>query len=216
MAAVVAQFAAPPLMPLLMAASASISPQASSLMSVFSITGLVLALPAGVILSRTGPVTTGALALVSVVVGSVLGAATLDYAVLLASRLIQGVGVGLVGVTAPAVVAASFAPERRGMPMGIWAMWVPVGGLLMYAVAPPLAAAAGWQAAWWLAAAAALAALVAWVGVLSRGLPAGTVGGARNRRRGALAHPRSGSRSPAVTSGSSPRPSACSPRARAA
>ena len=53
-AAVMAQFAAPPLMPLLMDAFGIDLAQASSLMSVFSITGLVLALPAGLILGRFG------------------------------------------------------------------------------------------------------------------------------------------------------------------
>ncbi len=171
-AAVIAQFAAPPLMPLLMADFGIDLAQASSLMSVFSITGLVLSLPAGVILGRFGAVTTGAVALGSVVLGSAMAALAPEFGVLLASRLVQGVGVGLIGVTAPAVVAATFAPERRGTPMGIWAMWVPVGGLLMYLLAPALAAAAGWQAAWWFCAAVALVAGVLWVLVLATGLPA--------------------------------------------
>jgi len=171
-AAVLAQFAAPPLMPLLMDDFGIDLAQASSLMAVFSITGLVLALPAGIILGRFGPVVTGGVALGSVVLGSVMGALAPDYTILLISRLVQGVGMGLIGVTAPAVVAASFAPERRGTPMGIWAMWVPLGGLLMYNIAPALAAGSGWQAAWWLAAAVALVAGVAWVVVLATGLPA--------------------------------------------
>ena len=171
-AAVIAQFAAPPLMPLLMAEFGIDLAQASTLMSVFSVTGLVLALPAGVILGRFGPVVTGAVALGSVVLGSAMGALAPDYAILLASRLVQGVGVGLIGVTAPAVVAAAFPPERRGTPMGIWATWMPLGGLLMYNVAPVLAALGGWQAAWWFAGAVGLAALVLWVVVLATGLPA--------------------------------------------
>jgi MFS family permease len=171
-AAVLAQFAAPPLMPLVMADFGIDLAQASSLMSVFSVTGLVLALPAGIILGRFGPVATGAVALASVVLGSALGALAPDYAVLLTSRLVQGTGVGLIGVTAPAVVAATFPPERRGTPMGIWAMWVPLGGLLMYYLAPPLAATAGWRAAWWLAGGLALVAGVVWVVVLATGLPA--------------------------------------------
>lgn len=170
-AAVLAQFAAPPLMPLLMEDFGIDLAQASSLMSVFSITGLVLALPAGIILGRFGAVVTGAVALGSVVLGSAIGALAPDYTILLVSRLVQGVGVGLIGVTAPAVVAATFAPEHRGTPMGIWAMWVPLGGLLMYNLAPALAASYGWQAAWWLAGGVALVAGVLWVAVLATELP---------------------------------------------
>ena len=167
-AAVMAQFAAPPLMPILMDQFGIGIAEASSLMSIFSITGLLLALPAGLVLQRFGPLVTGAVAMLSVIAGSVLAATTTEYAVLLLSRAVQGVGVGLIGVTAPAVVAAAFPPERRGMPMGIWAMWVPVGGLLMYLVAPTLAAAYGWAAVWWLAAAVAAVGLVAYAVVLRR------------------------------------------------
>ncbi|HYO41989.1 MAG TPA: MFS transporter [Candidatus Limnocylindrales bacterium] len=170
-AAVIAQFAAPPLMPLLMEAFGIDLAQASTLMSVFSVTGLVLALPAGVILGRFGPVVTGVVALGSVVAGSAMGAVAPDYTILLFSRLVQGVGMGLIGVTAPAIVAATFAPERRGTPMGIWATWVPLGGLIMYNVAPVLAATGGWQAAWWFAGAVALVAGVLWVVVLAAWLP---------------------------------------------
>lgn len=167
-AAVMAQFAAPPLMPVLMDQFGIGITEASSLMSIFSITGLLLALPAGLVLQRFGPLVTGAVAMLSVIAGSVLAATTTEYAVLLLSRAVQGVGVGLIGVTAPAVVAAAFPPERRGLPMGVWAMWVPVGGLLMYLVAPTLAAAYGWAAVWWLAAAVAAVGLVAYAVVLRR------------------------------------------------
>jgi MFS family permease len=167
-AAVMAQFAAPPLMPILMDQFGVGIGEASSLMSIFSITGLLLALPAGLVLQRFGPLVTGAIAMLSVIAGCVLAATTDDYGVLLISRAVQGVGTGLIGVTAPAVVAAAFPPERRGTPMGIWAMWVPVGGLIMYLVAPTLAAAYGWAAAWWLAAAVAAVGLVAYTVVLRR------------------------------------------------
>jgi MFS family permease len=140
-------------------------------MSVFSVTGFVLALPAGAVLARFGPVGTGAAAMVGVAAGSAIGALAPTYDVLLAGRLIQGVGVGLIGVVAPAVVAMTFPPDRRGVPMGIWAMWVPVGGLLMYLLAPPLGAAGGWQLAWWFACGAGLVALAVYIVVLATLLP---------------------------------------------
>jgi predicted MFS family arabinose efflux permease len=195
-AAVIAQFAAPPLMPLLMDDFGIDLAQASTLMSVFSVTGLILALPAGVILGRFGAVVTGGVALASVVVGSAVGALAPDYSILLLGRLVQGVGVGLIGVTAPAVVAATFPPERRGTPMGIWATWVPLGGLLMYTVAPVLAGAGGWQAAWWFAGGTALVAMVAWVMVLAAGLPARTGPASASSEAPGVTHP--GGHAPAI------------------
>ena len=190
--AVMAQFAAPPLMPVLMGAFGIDIAQASSLMSVFSITGLLLALPAGLVLGRFGPLTAGLVAVGSVVAGSVLAASAADYGVLLAGRAVQGIGTGLVGVTAPAVVAAAFPPERRGMPMGVWAMWVPIGGLLIYLIAPSLATAAGWQAVWWLTAVLAAATGLGWFAVLGAAGLRGDAAAGGSRAARALADLRAG------------------------
>ena len=65
-------------------------------------------------------------------------------------------GIGLIGVIAPATIAMWFPLARQGVPMGIWATWVPVGSVLMYNLAPALAAARGWQAVWWLGASTSL------------------------------------------------------------
>lgn len=165
-AAVMAQFAAPPVMPLLISGLGLDLGQASAIMSVFSVTGLVLALPAGLALSRFGTIATGAAAMAAVIFGSLLGAAVPSYPVLLLGRAAQGVGVGLIGVVAPAIVADAFPPRRRGAAMGIWSMWVPVGGLLMYIIAPAIAEPLGWRPVWLFVAAAGLVSLLVYVGVL--------------------------------------------------
>jgi len=54
------------------------------------------------------------------------------------------------GVAAPATIAMWFPPDRQGMPMGIWATWVPVGSVAVYNLAPALAPSLGWQAVWWI------------------------------------------------------------------
>ncbi len=68
----------------------------------------------------------------------------------------RGAGIVLVAVVAPSVIANVFPADEAGVPMGIWATWAPVGGLMMFIVAPWLAEAGGWQVAWWYTAAAAL------------------------------------------------------------
>jgi nitrate/nitrite transporter NarK len=71
---------------------------------------------------------------------------------LLTSRVIEGIGMGLIAVVAPAVIAVWFPPEKQGTPMGIWATWVPVGTVIMMLLAPRLGLAAGWQSVWWVGA----------------------------------------------------------------
>ena len=150
------QFKVPPIMPVLMQELGIDLARAGSLMSVIALVGLILALPAGILLQRIGPRASGLLALGFMVAGAALGALAGSYNNLLASRVVEGVGIGLIGVIAPATIAMWFPLARQGVPMGIWATWVPVGSVLMYNLAPALAAARGWQAVWWLGAGFAL------------------------------------------------------------
>lgn len=150
----------PPLMPVLMNAFEITLSQAGLLMSVFSITGLILALPTGIILQKIGPKATGLIALGSLVAGSSLGVLSGSMGLLLTSRVIEGMGMGLIAVVAPAVIALWFPPEKQGTPMGIWATWVPVGSVLMLLLAPRMSDALGWQSVWWFGAAFALVVLL--------------------------------------------------------
>ena len=141
----------PPLMPVMMNAFNLTLVEAGLLMSVFAITGFILALPAGIILGKIGPKITGLLALGCLAAGSALGALAPNVNILLASRVIEGTGMGLIAVVAPAILAMWFPPQNQGTPMGIWATWVPVGSLIMYLLAPAMSATTGWQSVWWFA-----------------------------------------------------------------
>jgi len=146
------QFKVPPLMPVLMEAFKLSLGQAGMLMSVFALTGLILALPAGVIMQKLGPKTAGLIAVGSLALGSALGVISGSAGMLLFSRVIEGVGMGLIAVVAPASIAMWFPRDKQGLPMGLWATWVPVGSLIMYNLAPALVTNAGWQAVWWFGA----------------------------------------------------------------
>ena len=154
------QFKVPPMMPPLMESFQLDLSMAGLLMSIFAVTGFILALPAGFILQRLGPKAAGLIAAGCTVIGAVVGALSPSTGLLLASRVIEGIGMGLIVVVAPAIVGMWFPAERRGTPMGIWATWVPVGRIIMYNVAPALGTAIGWQAVWWFGAAFALVAFV--------------------------------------------------------
>ena len=79
----------------------------------------------------------------------------------------EGIGMGLLGVVAPASIAMWFPQEKQGAPMGIWATWVPTGSLAMYILAPALGTSAGWQAVWWVGAGFTLVVMLAY-GLLMR------------------------------------------------
>ena len=154
------QFKVSPVMPVLMEAFGLDLSSAGYLMSVFAITGFVLALPAGIIIQKLGLKVAGLIATGCLMVGSVIGALSTTAGLMMVSRVIEGVGMGLIAVVAPAAIAIWFPPEKQGTPMGIWATWVPVGSVVMFLLAPALTEAINWQAVWWFGAAFALLAMI--------------------------------------------------------
>ncbi len=170
------QFKVPPIMPLLMDALGLSVSGAGLLMSVYAVTGLILALPAGFILQRVGFRVTGLIAGGSIVLGGILGALSQSTGSLLASRVIEGAGTSFMAVLAPALIAQWFAASKRGTAMGIWSAWVPLGTAATLIVAPPLAQAAGWRAVWWLGVIYALVVTVLYL-VVARPAPQVAAGG---------------------------------------
>lgn len=138
----------PPILPILMEAWGLSVGRAGLLMSLYAVTGLLLALPAGFIFQRVGYRWTGMLAGGSIALGAGLGALSPNLDVLLLGRVIEGIGTGFVAVMAPAVIGPWF-PRHRGIALGFWATWVPVGLLTMLLAAPALAEWRGWRSVWW-------------------------------------------------------------------
>jgi MFS family permease len=150
----------PPILPVLMDEFQMSLSLSGGLMSVFALTGVILALPTGFILQRIGPKITVLIAVGSLVVGSALGAVATTAPALLISRVIEGIGLGLVAVAAPAIIAMWFPDDRQGAPLGIWATWLPFGSIVTAVLAPRLAVSQGWQSVWWLGTVLALTAFV--------------------------------------------------------
>jgi predicted MFS family arabinose efflux permease len=78
---------------------------------------------------------------------------------LLAGRGIEGFGVVLITVAAPTLIASLSRREDMGLSMGVWALWMPVGSVLMLGLAPWLLASFGWRGLWAVSGLAALSVL---------------------------------------------------------
>ncbi|MEE8378894.1 MAG: MFS transporter [Gammaproteobacteria bacterium] len=67
---------------------------------------------------------------------------------LIAARCIEGFGVILVIVSAPTLISNLSRDSDIGLSMGIWALWMPTGGLIVLTIAPSLLPFYGWRLLW--------------------------------------------------------------------
>ena len=120
------------------------------LMTCVSLIGIVLAFPAAFICRKLGLRWTITIATLGVIVGGLIPAlAGTNITALYIGRFIEGLGIGLVGVSAPTLITLWFPDKTRGVMLGLWCCWVPLSITLDALVTPSIAAASGWQGVFW-------------------------------------------------------------------
>ncbi len=130
-------------------------------MSMFTLIGAVLAFPAGGIFAKLGAKKSLVITAISLIVGAAGGALATNATMMLVTRFIEGIGMGLISVVGPAAVASIIPVRKQGLAMGIWSVWFPAGVVLAMNVTPMVYALGGtWRANWWLSAILAAVALV--------------------------------------------------------
>ena len=137
---------------------------AGLLSSIFSVMGIAMAFPAAMIVNRFGVKKTCFFSLLSGTLGVLLGMTAQNVALLIFSRVLEGVGAGLISIAAPMTISSWFPPEKQGFPLGIWASWQLVAQALCFVAGAPLTERFGWRGVWrlsllFLAAAAVLCVL---------------------------------------------------------
>lgn len=129
-------------------------------LSVFNVLGMSIAVLVGGLAERIGRARMVGLGFASIMAGSALGALAPDLAVLMASRLVEGVGFVAITVALPYAMVAASAPRDQGMVLGIWSIYHPTGMAATMLLAPVALQSVGWRGLWWII--AALVPLVAW------------------------------------------------------
>ncbi len=156
---------------------------AAILSAYFGAYALVL-LPGGALVDRFGARRLALVGLGVFAVGAGAGALVSSIGALIASRVVQGVGAGLVSPAALAGAVSGFPPERRGSALGIWGASAGISNLLGPLLGGLLTVAFGWRANWWALVPLALiaaAGIVRCVPRVVQGEGAGTVGYTVNR-----------------------------------
>jgi MFS transporter, DHA2 family, methylenomycin A resistance protein len=133
----------------------------------FGAYALVL-LPGGELVDRFGARRLALVGLGLFALGAGLGAIASSIGALVATRVIQGAGAGLVSPAALAGAVSGFPPERRGSALGIWGASAGVSNLIGPLLGGLLTVWLGWRADWWALVPLALIAALA----IARQVPA--------------------------------------------
>lgn len=105
--------------------------QMSFLMSLNGYVGFVLAFFAASIIVKFGTKKATLMVLICALVGAVISAFAQTYELLVVGRLIEGVGYSCIGTVIPVLFSEWFPPSKRGVPNGIFSVWVPLGSLFI-------------------------------------------------------------------------------------
>ena len=114
-------------------------------MSVVVIPGIILALPAGLVINRYGFRMLGFVSIVSVTIGNLLTALANGFAMALVGRFIVGVGGAFLVVGSPIFITQWFEHRDMGKAMGMYGMNMPVSIILAFPIAAALSQAGGWR-----------------------------------------------------------------------
>lgn len=135
--------------------------QAGFLLSLVQLAGMTLGLLVGLMADRLGPRRVMLAGLLLLAAGSALGALAPNVSVLLATRVLEGMGFLLAVLPAPGLLRqrVHHAPTLSRS-LGWWGAYMPLGTALALLLGVPLLSAVGWRWAWLLLALLSLLAAV--------------------------------------------------------
>ena len=159
----------PPLMSSLQVEFGVNDAQAGLLMSMAVVPGIILALPAGVVMNTYGFRSLGFLSTVSVAVGSLTTALASNFLAALLGRFILGVGGTFLIVGSPTIVPQWFSHDELGKAMGIYGTNMPVAIIIAFPAATVLGQNFGWRCPFYVGAAVSLVAALIFVAAVREG-----------------------------------------------
>nr|WP_272890585.1 MFS transporter [Stutzerimonas stutzeri] len=130
--------------------------QAGWLTGIFALLGLLGGAPAGAVVVAVGGRRTMLLGLGITALAGAAGSVAPSFAILLASRLLEGLGFLLIIVAGPAILERLMTGVERDKAFSLWSCFMPCGMALVMLAGPFFS---GWQWLWWTS--SALAALAA-------------------------------------------------------
>lgn len=158
----------PPALPALQADLGLSLVQSGFLLSMVQLAGLTLAVFMGLLADSMGLKRSMVRGLVLLALASAVGGLATSVPVLLVCRALEGLGLLLVALPAPALIRRLVPPAQLAGMLGVWGAYMPTGTALALLLGPLFIPAWGWPAWWWLFAGVSLG-MAAWV---ARTIPA--------------------------------------------
>jgi len=144
----VSQLKIPPIVPLIAASLNITVSRVGWLMALFTIAGIVLAIPGGSIMSKLGPKRLLIFLMGCVTIGNFLGAKANNFNLLLVSRSIEGIAFSMIMTVSIYIIQAIFSDGGAGLAVGIYNTFFPASSFLTLNTCRPIAAALGYSSLW--------------------------------------------------------------------
>jgi predicted MFS family arabinose efflux permease len=119
----------------------------SIILAVVALMGALGAMPVSMFMRRLGTRRALIFGLVAIGFGSAIGAAASGAAILILSRVIEGLGLLATVLVIPHLLQQVVAPRDRDVMLAIWGSYMPVGTVLMLLLGPALPEI-GWRTLW--------------------------------------------------------------------
>lgn len=138
-------FAVPPLVETLRTTFALSNLAIGLLMGAIAVPAIVLSIPFGAAIDRWPPRAAGLAGLAAMLVGAVAFAAAPGYSVLLAGRLLFGVGALLMNLLLARLISMAFAGRELALAMGLFTGTYAAAMIVLFSLHPWLRATLGWR-----------------------------------------------------------------------
>ena len=152
----------PPALPALQAELGLSLVQSGFMLSMVQLAGLTLAVFMGLLADGMGLKRSMVRGLLLLALASGVGGLSTSVPMLLVCRALEGMGLLLVALPAPALIRRLVPAQQLAGMLGVWGAYMPTGTALALLVGPLFIPAWGWAAWWWLFAAVSLA-MAVWI-----------------------------------------------------
>ncbi|OED43076.1 hypothetical protein AB833_04640 [Chromatiales bacterium (ex Bugula neritina AB1)] len=121
---------------------------AATLVSSYSTVSMFSALLLGILVSRYGSFRIGGCGLLLLLIGGLFGSYAQSLPLLLATRVLEGMGYIAIAVAMPAFISSVCNVRVRPLAMGVWGAFVPGGIAISLLLSPALLQSGGWRTLW--------------------------------------------------------------------